>query len=97
MLVYHLWRVLYFGDIFPNTYYAKVGGDNILALGWSYLERFIIARPYHLVLLIAVLLLGGSASRTGVRLTENRLASSTCCRTDRAGSSPCMISSRRLS
>jgi len=68
VLAYHLWRVLYFGDIYPNTYYAKVGGENILELGWSYLERFIIARPYHLVLLTAVLLLGGSASRAGVLL-----------------------------
>ena len=26
MLTYHLWRLAYFGDIFPNTYYAKVHG-----------------------------------------------------------------------
>lgn len=64
--LYTLWRVLYFGDLFPNTYYAKVGGDTLLRMGWEYVLRF-APRPDVLLLLVAVLLLGGLAVRS-VRL-----------------------------
>jgi len=39
-LPYFLWRVWYFGAVFPNTYYAKVSHDlNHLEAGVSYLIR----------------------------------------------------------
>ena len=68
LLGYHLWRVLYFGDIFPNTYYAKVSGSDLLTRGSDYVLRFAAERPYQLVLAIGVLLLAGAASRMGLLL-----------------------------
>ena len=68
MLAYHLWRVIYFGELMPNTYHAKVSGDDLLGRGAGYALAFITQRPYHLVLLIGMLLLAGAASRAGVLL-----------------------------
>ena len=68
LLGYHLWRVLYFGDIFPNTYYAKVSGVGLATRGSEYVLRFITERPFQLVLAIGVLLLAGAASRIGLLL-----------------------------
>jgi len=62
LLIYHLWRVIYFGDLFPNTYYAKVV-HNALSEGWIYLERFVTERPYHVILFCGALLAGGVVSR----------------------------------
>ena len=68
LLVYHLWRISYFGDIFPNTYYAKVSGEGLLTRGADYAFRFITERPFQMVLAISVLLLAGAASRIGLLL-----------------------------
>ncbi len=68
MLTYHLWRLAYFGDIFPNTYYAKVSGEGLMGRGADYVLRFVTERPFQLVLAIGVLLLAGAASRMGLLL-----------------------------
>ncbi len=35
---YHLWRLLYFGDLLPNTYYVKAaGGPAVWKEGWKFL------------------------------------------------------------
>jgi hypothetical protein len=43
---YNVWRVLYFGDFFPNTYYAKVGYLSYYARGWGYLHTYLQAYPF---------------------------------------------------
>jgi arabinofuranosyltransferase len=65
MLLYVLWRWVYFGELLPNTYYAKVGGSGGLRRGWDYLARFAEHRPHTFVFLLGALLLGGLGSRTG--------------------------------
>ncbi len=51
-------RLLYYGDILPNTYYAKVGfSSNILLRGMRYTTRFINAWWYLPLLGLAVLAL----------------------------------------
>lgn len=65
-LLYTTWRLVYFGELLPNTYYAKVGGEASLAAGWGYLVRF-ATRADALGVLAVILMLGGTASRT-VRL-----------------------------
>lgn len=37
---YHLFRWLYYGEIFPNTYYAKAGLGTYWSQGWAYFEQF---------------------------------------------------------
>ncbi len=64
-LLYHLWRVSYFGELLPNTYHAKEMGDNQLSEGWVYLRRLATERPMHVVLACAPLLLGALAVRAG--------------------------------
>ena len=34
---YHVFRAVYYGDIFPNTYYAKAGLSSYFSQGWKYL------------------------------------------------------------
>ena len=38
---YHVWRLLYFGDLLPNTYYAKAtAGSEVWDRGWAQLGGF---------------------------------------------------------
>lgn len=37
---YLLWKIYYYGDIFPNTYYAKSGGVNYYSRGFFYLYTY---------------------------------------------------------
>lgn len=39
---YFLWRWAYYGDFFPNTYYAKSAGLNYFGQGWIYIRTFFI-------------------------------------------------------
>ncbi len=52
--VYNLWRFLYFGQIFPNSFYAKAtGGLGIqILVGVSYLWAFVKRNPYWLLTII---------------------------------------------
>jgi hypothetical protein len=43
-----LFRVWYYGDVVPNTFYAKVGGIPI-SRGWIYLRNFLVDGPGLLV------------------------------------------------
>ena len=47
---YLVFRVFYFGDIFPNVYYAKAGVDTVLIRGFNYIFCF-----YHNYMLETVL------------------------------------------
>jgi arabinofuranosyltransferase len=64
---YNLWRVLYFGDFFPNTYYAKVGYLSYYARGWGYLRTYLGVYPFAafgpLALAGAILARPGAARR----------------------------------
>jgi arabinofuranosyltransferase len=44
--LYYIWRLVYFGDILPNTYYAKLGGQLSL---WDRRAGFIYLRDYFLI------------------------------------------------
>ena len=51
---YHLWRLLYYGSLLPNTFTAKVGsGADQLWRGAGYLRDFAAAGPGLLLLLVA--------------------------------------------
>jgi arabinofuranosyltransferase len=45
-VLYEVFRVVYFGAVVPNTYFAKEGGDSNWAQGWVYLRDFV--GPYRL-------------------------------------------------
>ncbi len=54
--IYLIFRVLYFGDILPNTYYAKMGGGWGQALaGIAYLARFTAFSALPLWILLGVI------------------------------------------
>jgi hypothetical protein len=56
LVPYLVWQVWYYGDLFPNTFYAKVGVplDLRLSLGLSYLRKYLLLMPFlHLLLLAA--------------------------------------------
>lgn len=50
---YHLFRWAYYGEFFPNTYYAKQGLGAYWSQGWIYFEHF---WRYSLVLLLVVVI-----------------------------------------
>jgi arabinofuranosyltransferase len=52
---YQLFRLGYYGFFFPNTYYAKKGGDLYITQGINYLADFL--RSYPLTLIIILLLI----------------------------------------
>jgi arabinofuranosyltransferase len=50
LLLYEIWRIIYYGSIFPNTFYAKATVTS-LSDGFNYLYGFLISYPI-LILLI---------------------------------------------
>ncbi len=55
--IYHIFRFAYFGDIFPNTFYAKSGGKSRYYDGLKYLYHFIFYSKFVLISSIFVILL----------------------------------------
>ena len=56
-LTFHLlWRWSYYGELLPNTYYAKMHPDSglMFRFGWAYLERFLWAGGAVLVAVTAI-------------------------------------------
>jgi hypothetical protein len=41
VLPHLIWRVVYYGDLFPNTYYAKSGNLAYWSQGWQYLRLYL--------------------------------------------------------
>jgi hypothetical protein len=67
------WRHRYYGELLPNTFYAKVtGGPGELATGIAYLGRFALAFPLLALALVAPLAL--VRARRRARLAEPALA-----------------------
>jgi hypothetical protein len=65
-LPYTLWRLHYYGEFFPNTYYAKSAYLSWYAQGWHYLELY-LERYWALLagppLLVLAATLGGGQAR----------------------------------
>lgn len=55
------WRLWYYGDIFPNTYYAKMAFATNYAVGWEYLTTY--AKNYHLAPVALGILLAAFLTR----------------------------------
>ncbi len=53
--IYHIFRFIYFGDIFPNTFYAKSGGKSRYYDGLKYLYHFIFYSKFVLVSTVIVI------------------------------------------
>ncbi len=51
------WKLWYYGDILPNTYYVKIGAETSLRLGLRYIVLFL--RSYWLLPLVPVIVLAG--------------------------------------
>ncbi len=66
MALFLTFRLVYFGELLPNTFYAKMVGSYGASWGFFYLERFLVERPYHLVLFLLPLILGGTRSAAGL-------------------------------
>ena len=69
-VAFQMFRMGYYGQILPNTVYAKEGGMAWWDQGWRYLENFVGA--YWLVVPMVVLAAGGMAV-LGRRRTDRRL------------------------
>lgn len=57
LLPYQVFRMLYFHDVLPNTYYAKVYGiprSYLVGAGRHYLHLFAVTTPYALPILLLV-------------------------------------------
>lgn len=51
---YYLWRYLYYGYPFPNTYYVKTGAKNFWAPGWRYFWSWVTTHALWLFVPLAV-------------------------------------------
>ncbi len=58
--LYTLWLFFYYGDIVPNTFYAKASNFTIgrLASGWRYILSYTLQAPYLPILVVAALISG---------------------------------------
>ena len=56
LIPYCIWKITYYGDIFPNTYYAKSGGLTYWSQGfyyiWTYLQAYISSMSFILVFVV---------------------------------------------
>ena len=56
-LPYFAWKYSYYGDIFPNTYYAKSGGLSNFDQGFFYIYTFLRGYPSSLLMFLGVVFL----------------------------------------
>jgi hypothetical protein len=66
-LPYYFLRWRYYGDFFPNTYYAKSGGSSYFSQGWVYVLASLLATG---VLLLVPLAIRGWRTRTSPLLNR---------------------------
>lgn len=66
---FFLWRWSAYGDLFPNTYYAKSGGAAYYSQGWVYLSVWLVrSGGWLFVPLMALAALGRPLHRDALRL-----------------------------
>jgi len=55
LIIYAIWKLQYYGDILPNTFYAKVGnkGEDI-ERGWNFFKTFIEGRTFIISILVLI-------------------------------------------
>ncbi len=64
LVIYHVWRMLYFGDFLPNPYYAKIGGDQRFLLGAAYVSGYLFKYlPFFVILSLTILFPPEAAGR----------------------------------
>lgn len=67
MLVYNVWRVLYYPTVFPNTYYAKMAfSPQRLGIGIGYMGRMMDTAVYGMMLAVVPFIVAKTSR--GVRL-----------------------------
>lgn len=50
LIIYMAWRIIYFGDIYPNTYYAKMGNAWNVDVGLAYIVAYLRSSPQVILL-----------------------------------------------
>lgn len=55
-LIYSAWKLRYYGELLPNTYYAKSAYDTYYSQGWIYATSFHLASHLWIVILAIFLL-----------------------------------------
>ena len=65
MAPYVVWQSAYYGDLVPNTFYAKTGAPlpHRLRSGWGYLVDYALAPPFLPLLLLGTLVYATAAKR----------------------------------
>jgi hypothetical protein len=56
-LPYFVWKYFYYGDIFPNTYYAKSGGASYYSQGFTYIWVYLKSYLSSFVALLGLMVL----------------------------------------
>jgi hypothetical protein len=75
LAAYLLWRSSYYGELLPNTFFAKVtGGAGQLATGLRYLRDFVLAAPLLAATLLLPIALVAGPVRTRIRSPALALA-----------------------
>jgi hypothetical protein len=62
---YALWKLAYYGNLLPNTYYAKSGGGFHISQGLTYVSTYLSAYPSTYVLLLVPVVLFVLFRRSG--------------------------------
>jgi arabinofuranosyltransferase len=52
--IYFIWRFVYYGKFFPNTFYIKEPSSLLLPLGFQYFKRFLLNCPIWIPLILAL-------------------------------------------
>jgi len=63
--IYHLFRWLYYDDLFPNTYYAKAGLDSYFSQGLVYIFYTLLWSPALMLLCLSAIFVLFRAARSG--------------------------------
>jgi hypothetical protein len=66
---YFLWRYNYYGFIFPNTYYDKLGYETAFAQGFFYIWLYFKCHYSSFLVLLALVPVYLAAAKTGIRNT----------------------------
>jgi arabinofuranosyltransferase len=68
LATWFVWKVAYYGDLLPNTYYAKAGDQWLWEPGVAYLAAFVLSYP-HVLALAALGVVGAAFAPVGAPRT----------------------------